>query len=92
MKIRIVKDGAEWTMSKPENPFYKNINSLDKNSMRMGLGIAWQEGFDAAIKYLSEPCTEHKIIEWRGCAIEYYEPHRYLCPECMSELKSEVEK
>ena len=46
----------------------------------------WNEGFDTAIKYLNEPCTEHPQIVDFSFTIEGYYPHRYLCPECRKEI------
>lgn len=55
-------------------------------------------GYRDALKWLNEPCTEHryigsglqddKLIEWDLDPKE----HRYLCPHCMQQLKEGVEK
>ena len=78
-------------MNKPENPYKNNIATPDQF-------YAWQEGFDAAVKYLFEPCNEHptfvddapKTLNKTETGWNYL--HRKDCGFCMSGLKSEVEK
>lgn len=49
------------------------------------------------IKYLEEPCKEHKIIVVggsynHGSIIKHYDfaAHRYNCTECLAEIKKEL--
>lgn len=59
---------------KPQNPYrrfpYKTVTGVH----------AWEEGFDDAVKYMTEPCTKHPDGSNDGFK------HRYLCPQCMAEL------
>ena len=77
----------------PENP-YKIRNP--------STGETWQEGFDAAIKWLDGSCTEHyddflDSINFSQERLEAYEAEyharptllRCNCPQCWKELKGE---
>lgn len=53
---------------------------------------AWREGFDDAVKYIFEPCTEHhfgisSIVNLTLLGNTYVFKHRYLCRQCMAELE-----
>lgn len=57
-----------------------------KGIFNKSLAQAYEQGADAMlkslVKWLDEPCTEHRgILGW-------LELHRYLCPECRKELES----
>lgn len=74
---------------KPENPYKGDIDIF--NNIRLATRQGWQEGFDAAIKWLNEPCTEHPLkgvsdLEKYNDYKHYYPDHRYLCPECLKEI------
>lgn len=96
---------------KPENPYRSNVVPID-SCIVVDEGISayqcckasalvWEEGFDAAIKWGNEPCTEHEQRgEIRDEALRYQEPPRgrgkyrrmYYkrkadCSECMKELE-----
>jgi len=64
---------------KPENPY---DNSIDR-SVGAERHEIWQEGFDAAIKWMFETCTEHPNKEYW---VPHYAEHRYQCIECMKEV------
>ncbi len=78
---------------KPENPYPICDDQFDNESVSKTtlLRDTWQEGFDAAITWLKEPCTEHPdcgqhtnkvLIHTVTC----YPPHRYLCPQCREKV------
>lgn len=55
---------------------------------------SWQEGGEAYLKavvnWLFNPCTEHDLYEdcHHACILEGIKAdHRYLCPQCMQQLK-----
>lgn len=64
-------------MSKPENPWSTRM----PNERR-----CWQEGFDAAIDWLFEPCREHYSRK-----VKVILKHKD-CPRCMQELKREIKR
>jgi len=72
---------------RPENPYTKGIGisdgiiELDFGSMQR---IAWQNGFDACMKWLEEPCAD--ISHYWGIG----GVQRKDCKQCWQELKLEV--
>ncbi len=64
---------------KPVNPYPETIGF---NKQRE----CWQEGFDAAIKWLFEKCKDHPLGN-STYIVAMYPIHRYLCSQCMAELK-----
>jgi len=57
---------------------------------------AFEAGADAGIAALMEhlmgKCTDHPVTQHdeSGCPYQHCTEHRYLCPQCMSELKESV--
>jgi len=41
-----------------------------------------------AVQYLEEPCTEHPQRDDRD--FSWFWQHRYLCPDCMANIKKEL--
>jgi hypothetical protein len=81
---------------KPENPYMKINTTCDGFKTER---LAWQEGFDAAIKWLNEPCKEHPMTmrELGLCCCDrcfvafqkkpcHFREHRHLCPKCREEI------
>ncbi len=69
---------------KPQNPYLKYYNdpdSPDGKSICTAYSI-WFEGFDAAIKWANEPCTEEGKAHLRGLK------HK-TCPPCWKGLTEE---
>jgi hypothetical protein len=70
----------EW---RPQNPL-KGVMVID-HSFEHGKYLGYETGataiLEALIKWLFEPCTEHRPQDpWKLA-------HRYLCPQCMKSLK-----
>jgi len=75
---------------KPENPYPRygakgqefdvstHVNRI-KNQ-------AWEEGFDAAVKWLNEPCKEHPCEEDKLFSVPFYPCHRYSCSQCRKKI------
>ncbi len=61
----------------PENPY--------KNAPMPFPYWVWQEGFDAAVKWLWRRCIEHEHPNIEGCL-------RVRCPECIAELERKVKE
>jgi len=49
---------------------------------------AFNEGVKATVQYLEEPCSEHPRT-W--CPEQMlFHSHRYLCPDCMRQVREEL--
>lgn len=78
-----------------ENPFDKNgIYSCNAH-------YGWNMCLLAVVQWLNEPCNIHVAWGWEFIERLHFEDglgndklpywkHRYLCPKCMQELKSQV--
>ena len=66
---------------KPENPY---DNSIDR-SVGVERHEIWQEGFDAAIKWLHETCP-HGVGDFHDNDEPVTMCFRYACSSCMEEL------
>ena len=67
---------------KPENPYFHKPQDRYKPNYSPDKYYAWEECFDAIVRYLTEPCIDH--TEGRN---DVFIAHRYLCPQCMAELE-----
>ena len=79
---------------RPENPYFKVIEehfSLDESVQYERYGNCYSQGFDAAIKYLTEPCTDHYVLLPKDRPFKnwIHTQHRYLCPQCVAELEEQ---
>jgi hypothetical protein len=62
----------------------------------------FNEGVKAVLQYLEEPCSEHPMLyryesfnleqnKWNNHEkVRAYPDHRYLCPDCMRQIKEEL--
>ena len=53
---------------------------------------AFSKGVKAAVQYLEEPCDclDHAQIVEFTINVKGMYPHRYLCPDCMANIKKEL--
>jgi len=72
---------------KPENPYKDQTKIFSSKSHGVGLYEGWQEGFDAAVKWLNEICNEHDLSR-PGVPDLYNLKYsiRFLCLECRKEI------
>ncbi|MFH0837002.1 MAG: hypothetical protein V1870_02645 [Candidatus Aenigmatarchaeota archaeon] len=93
--VERVKSKPEWM---PENPYKPKVNMTWTNQLSF---LAFQEGGEAYTKTLIEwlfgKCTEHLYhnpFSWSEAEQEWtktYYKIRYQCPECMQELKENID-
>jgi len=68
---------------KPKNPYRSRTECLNYQEVEPAMHEAWQEGFDACVKWLGEPCDKFGSMGAEVC--------RRTCTHCWQELKQETQ-